>query len=60
MTEPGLEQLSRADFGALRKCNPAGDDIDRAKAAMARNPFLTEAAQERALDVFRHHKSYRG
>ncbi|GAB3932767.1 hypothetical protein [Micromonospora vulcania] len=35
-------------------------DMEKAKAAMARNPFLTEAAQARALDVFRHHKSYRG
>ncbi|MGW1449424.1 hypothetical protein ACWCO3_14230 [Micromonospora sp. NPDC002411] len=60
MTEPGLGQLSKADFGALRKCNSAGGDIDKAKAAMARNPFLTEAVQARALDVFRHHKSYRG
>jgi hypothetical protein len=27
---------------------------------MARNPFLTAADQRRALEIFRHHKSYRG
>nr|WP_146218454.1 hypothetical protein [Micromonospora acroterricola] len=57
---PGLEQLSRAEYGALKEYISAGGDIEKAEAAMARNPFLTEAAQERALDVFRNHKSYRG
>lgn len=55
---PGLVQLNRAEYGALKEYIAAGGDIDKAKAAMARNPFLTEAAQERALEVFRHHKSY--
>ncbi|RZT79053.1 hypothetical protein EV382_2249 [Micromonospora violae] len=57
---PGLEQLNRAEYGALKEYIAAGGDIEKARAAMARNPFLTEAAQERALEVFRHHKSYRG
>ncbi|MEU8130003.1 hypothetical protein AB0B68_22550 [Micromonospora sp. NPDC049049] len=57
---PGLAQLNRAEYGALKEYIAAGGDIEKARAAMARNPFLTEAAQERALDVFRHHKSYRG
>lgn len=59
-TGPGLAQLNRAEYGALKEYIAAGGDIEKARAAMARNPFLTEAAQERALDVFRHHKSYRG
>ncbi|MFI7575901.1 hypothetical protein [Micromonospora sp. NPDC049497] len=57
---PGLEQLSRAEYGALKEYIAADGDIEKARAAMARNPFLTEEAQARALDLFRHHKSYRG
>ncbi|WP_192580477.1 hypothetical protein [Micromonospora sp. ALFpr18c] len=52
--------MNRAEYGALKEYIAAGGDIEKARAAIARNPFLTEAAQERALEVFRHHKSYRG
>ena len=52
--------MNRAEYGALKEYIAAGGDIEKARAAMARNPFLTEAAQERALEVFRHHKGYRG
>ncbi|MEV0216456.1 hypothetical protein [Micromonospora sp. NPDC050695] len=57
---PGLTQLNRAEYGTLKEYIAAGGDIEKARAAIDRNPFLTEAAQERAPEVFRHHKSYRG
>lgn len=57
---PGLTRLNRAEYGALKEYIAGGGDIEKAKAEMACNPILTEAAQERALDVLRRHKSYRG
>ncbi|MET7832567.1 hypothetical protein ABZS44_07025 [Micromonospora sediminicola] len=57
---PGLEQLSRGEYKALKEYIAAGGDLDLANQKMARNTSISEEAKVRALEVFRHHKSFRG
>jgi hypothetical protein len=44
----------------LQRYIRATGDLSKTEAAMARNPFLTEADKQRALSVFQHRKRYRG
>ena len=57
---PGFEELSRGEYQALQQYIAADGDLAQARAAMDRNPFLTEADKQQALEIFQHHKSYRG
>jgi hypothetical protein len=57
---PGFVNLSRSEYKVLKQLIAAGGDIDAARAALRRDPSVSEAAWVAALEVFRHHKSYRG
>lgn len=57
---PGFERLTRGEYQALQHYIRAEGDIAAAERAMARNPFITEADKQRALEVFRHHNKFRG
>ena len=57
---PGFEQLSRGEYQALQHYIRSGGDIAAADAAMARNPFITDADRQRALEIFRYHNRFRG
>lgn len=60
VTGPGMVRLGRGEYQALQHHIRAGGDRQRAEAAMARNPFVTEDDKRRAFEAFKNHKSYRG
>lgn len=57
---PGFRDLTRGEYQALQQFIAASGDLERAREAMARNPFITEVDKRCARDVFRHHRDYRG
>jgi hypothetical protein len=57
---PGFANLSRPEYKVLKQLIASDGDIDAARAALRRDPSVSEAAWVAALEVFRHHKSYRG
>jgi hypothetical protein len=57
---PGFVNLSRFEYKVLKQLIAADGDIDAARAALRRDPSVSEADWVAALEVFRHHKSYRG
>ncbi|WP_143235183.1 hypothetical protein [Paractinoplanes atraurantiacus] len=57
---PGFVNLSRPEYRVLKQLIGSGGDIDAAREALRRDPSISEADWQPALDVFKHHKSYRG
>jgi hypothetical protein len=57
---PGLVNLSRPEYKVLKQLIGADGDVDAARAALRRDPSVSDADWRSALDVFKHHKSYRG
>ncbi|MGV9213972.1 hypothetical protein ACTFTM_19120 [Micromonospora sp. RB23] len=57
---PGLEALKRQEYKALQTYIEFEGDLDAANARLARDPYITQADRDRALEVFRQHRMYRG
>lgn len=57
---PGFVNLSRSEYKVLKQLIGSVGDVDAARAALRRDPSVEDADWGAALDVFRHHKSYRG
>ncbi|GAA0516677.1 hypothetical protein Ade02nite_25150 [Paractinoplanes deccanensis] len=57
---PGFVDLSRPAYKVLKQLIGSNGDIDAARRALARDPAIGDAEWRSALDVFQHHKSYRG
>lgn len=57
---PGLVNLSRSEYKALKQLIGADGDIDAARDALRRDPSINDADWPAALEVFKHHKSYKG
>ncbi|BCJ52514.1 hypothetical protein Asp14428_39890 [Actinoplanes sp. NBRC 14428] len=57
---PGLVNLSRSEYKVLRQLIGSDGDIGAAREALRRDPSVGDADWRPALDVFRHHKSYKG
>ncbi|MGC4815023.1 hypothetical protein ACLQ29_31295 [Micromonospora sp. DT228] len=58
-TGPGLVRMERMEYKALKTYIQFGGDLDAANAQLDRDPYITPAHRERAMEVFRHHKNYR-
>jgi len=57
---PGLVNLSRSEYKVLQQLIGSEGDIGTAREALRRNPSISEADWSAALEVFKHHKSYKG
>ncbi|GIF19609.1 hypothetical protein BJ973_006654 [Actinoplanes tereljensis] len=57
---PGFVNLSRPEYKVLKQLIGADGDLDAAQAALRRDPSISAADWRSALEVFKHHKSYRG
>jgi hypothetical protein len=57
---PGLVNLSRSEYKVLKQMIGSDGDIDTARDALRRDPSISDADWPAALEVFKHHKSYKG
>jgi len=57
---PGLVNLSRSEYKVLKQLIGADGDINAARDALRRDPSISDADWPTALEVFKHHKSYKG
>ena len=57
---PGLVNLSRSEYKVLRQLIGADGDVGAARDALRRDPSIGDTDWPAALEVFRHHKSYKG
>ncbi|MFG3555932.1 hypothetical protein ACGGAQ_16280 [Micromonospora sp. NPDC047557] len=57
---PGLEALNHQEYEALKAYIKFEGDLDAANAELSRDPYITQAHRDRALEVFRQHRMYRG
>ena len=57
---PGLVNLSRLEYKALKQLIASDGDITAAREALRQDPYVSEADWMAALSVFRYHKSYKG
>lgn len=57
---PGLVNLSRSEYKVLKQLIGFDGDFDAARDALRRDPSISDADWPKALDVFKHHKSYKG
>jgi hypothetical protein len=57
---PGLVTLSRSEYKVLKECIARDGDISAARAALRRDPSISDADWEAALEVFRYHQGYKG
>nr|WP_221380480.1 hypothetical protein [Actinoplanes polyasparticus] len=57
---PGLVNLSRSEYKVLKELVGAEGDVTAARDALRRDPSVSDPDWTMALEVFRHHKSYRG
>lgn len=57
---PGLVNLSRSQYKVLKQLIGSDGNVDAARNALRRDPSITDADWPAALEVFRHHKSYKG
>ncbi|GAB2581277.1 hypothetical protein Aab01nite_58300 [Paractinoplanes abujensis] len=57
---PGFVNLSRSEYKVLKNLIGSDGDIAAAQEALRRDPFISESDWTMALEVFQHHKSYRG
>jgi hypothetical protein len=57
---PGFVNLSRSEYKVLKQMIASEGDLNAAREALRRDPSASEADWRAALDVFTHHKSYKG
>ncbi|WP_305787352.1 hypothetical protein [Symbioplanes lichenis] len=57
---PGLVNLNRYEYRALQQLIGADGNVSAAREALRRDPNVGDSEVTMALEVFRHHKSYRG
>jgi hypothetical protein len=57
---PGLVNLSRSEYKVLKQLIGSDGDLSTARDALRRDPSVSDADWRSALEVFKHHKSYRG
>jgi hypothetical protein len=57
---PGLVNLSRSEYKVLKQLIGADGDIGAARDALRRDPSISATDWPTALEVFKHHKSYKG
>jgi len=57
---PGLVKLSRSEYKVLKQLIGSDGDINTARDALRRDPSVSDADWSSALEVFKHHKSYKG
>jgi hypothetical protein len=57
---PGFINLSRSEYKVLKQLIAADGDINAAQEALRRDPSVSDAHWIAALEVFKHHKSYKG
>ena len=57
---PGFVNLSRTEYKVLKQLIGSDGDVSAAQDALRRDPSVSDADWRSALDVFKHHKSYRG
>jgi hypothetical protein len=57
---PGLVNLSRSEYKVLKQLIGSDGDIGAARDALRRDPHVSDADWRSALEVFKHHKSYKG
>jgi hypothetical protein len=57
---PGFVNLSRSEYKVLKQLIGADGDFGAAREALRRDPSISGADWPAALEVFRHHKSYKG
>jgi hypothetical protein len=57
---PGLIKLSRGAYKVLKQFIVSDGDIGAAEDVLKFDPNLTAADRQNALEVFRHHRKYRG
>ena len=57
---PGFVNLTRPEYKVLKQLIGSEGDIGAAREALRRDPNVSDAHWTMALEVFRHHKSYRG
>ncbi|GIM96064.1 hypothetical protein Ato02nite_078570 [Paractinoplanes toevensis] len=60
MSGPGFVSLSRPEYKVLKQLIGSGGDLEAARAALRRGPSVSDADWRSALEVFKHHRSYRG
>jgi hypothetical protein len=57
---PGFVNLSRSEYKVLKQLVGSDGDINTARDALRRDPSVSDADWRSALEVFKHHKSYKG
>jgi len=57
---PGLVNLSRSEYKVLKQLIGSDGDINAARDALRRDPSISDTDWPSALEVFKHHKSYKG
>jgi hypothetical protein len=57
---PGFVKLSRSEYKVLKQLIGSDGDFDAAQDALRRDPSISDADWPAALEVFKHHKSYKG
>ncbi|MEV4345305.1 hypothetical protein AB0J83_12585 [Actinoplanes sp. NPDC049596] len=57
---PGFVNLTRSAYKVLKQLIGSDGDVRSASEALRRDPAIGDADWRSALEVFRHHKSYRG
>jgi hypothetical protein len=57
---PGFVNLSRSQYKVLQQLIGSDGDVDTARDALRRDPSIADADWPAALEVFQHHKSYKG
>jgi hypothetical protein len=57
---PGLANLNRSEYKVLKNLIGNDGDIAAAREALRQDPFIKDSDWTMALEVFQHHKSYRG
>ena len=60
MSGPGFVNLSRSEYKVLKQLIGSDGDLGAAQDALRRDPSIRDADWRMALEVFKHHKSYRG
>jgi hypothetical protein len=57
---PGLVNLSRSEYKILKQLIGADGDVTAAREALRRDPSVNDMDWPAAMEVFKHHKSYKG
>jgi hypothetical protein len=57
---PGFVNLSRSEYKILKQLIGADGDVTAAREALHRDPSVSDTDWPAAMEVFKHHKSYKG